>query len=276
MKNTFILAALTALVASQDIGSLPTCSLTCLSTAIDGLGCGITDFACSCQKASELTPVVTPCVQSACPDPADQAKTLEVLAGICSAAGFPIDGAGPPSSSSPETVQPTPTPSQGSSSATPSHEASSATPSHGASSTPQPSASEEPEYSEYPTATDVSSAYPGSYLPLPTTPVAQLTTPAPTHATDDVPNLPSSYSDFVPLPSFTDSSVVSLPSPQPTSVPSPLPPYPSSVVSHVSTPQGTAAPSRTSSSLPEFTGAAAAAQVPVMAVGLLGLAAFVL
>ncbi|KAF1354075.1 hypothetical protein EJ07DRAFT_86260, partial [Lizonia empirigonia] len=83
MKNTLIFTAFAAFAAAQSIADLPTCSLECLVSAIGGLGCELTDFSCSCQKASELTPVVTPCVQTACTDPADQSKTIEVLSGIC-------------------------------------------------------------------------------------------------------------------------------------------------------------------------------------------------
>jgi len=103
MKNTIAFAAFTALVAAQTITDLPSCSLQCLASAIGGLQCELTDFACSCQKADKLTPVVTPCVQTACTDAADQAKTIEVLSGLCAAAGFPVEApAAPEASSSPE------------------------------------------------------------------------------------------------------------------------------------------------------------------------------
>jgi len=104
-----------------------------------------------------------------------------------------------------------------------------------------------------------------------------LTTSASTHVTDDMPNLPSSYSDLVPLPSFVDTIIVSRPSPQPTSVPGVLPPYPTTTPApSVPAPSGTGAPSTTSSHLPEFTGGTATVKVPMMAAGVFGLAAFVL
>ena len=104
-----------------------------------------------------------------------------------------------------------------------------------------------------------------------------LTSIAPTHATDDVPNLPSSYSDQGPLPSFVDTVIVPRPSPEPTSVPGVLPPYPTGTPApSVPAPSGTNRPSTTSSQLPEFAGAAVAVQVPMVAAGVLGLAAFVL
>ncbi|KAF9701072.1 hypothetical protein EKO04_001074 [Ascochyta lentis] len=235
MKNTILITAMTAFAAAQTITDLPSCSLACLASSIGGLGCGLTDFACSCQKASQLTPVVTPCVQTACTDPAEQSKTIKVLSEICAAAGFPIEI---PSSSA--VVEHTTA-------------ASSEAPVE-----TQSSATEEPVYSEYPTATEVLSEY-----------------PEPTYITDDVPNLPSSYSDLVPLPSFVDTIIVSRPSPIPTSVTPVIPPYPISVT--IPAPSGTgSSPSFTSSDLPEFTGGVAAVEIPMLAAGIFGLAAFVL
>ena len=111
MKNTLILTAFATLAAAQSITDLPTCSLSCLTTAIPQLGCGLTDLKCSCQKAGELTPILTPCVQKSCSE-ADQKKTLEVLAAICAANGAPIST--PPASSAAapeETATPEPLPS---------------------------------------------------------------------------------------------------------------------------------------------------------------------
>jgi hypothetical protein len=266
MKNTLIITAFAALAAAQSITDLPTCSFSCLTTAVPQLGCGLTDFKCSCQKAGELTPILTSCVQKACSE-SDQKKTLEVLAAICAANGAPIST--PPASSAvapEETATPEPLPSP-------------------TAVETLPSASDESE--SYPTATSVAetpSGYPGMSLfhhilllnlliPL----------PAPSHLSSDVPNLPapSSYSDFIPLPSIvgSDTIIVSRPSPQPSSVPGVLPPYPTgspvSLPSPLPTGSGVSTPS-VSSTLPEFTGAAEARKVPVVAAGLLGLAAFVL
>ena len=145
MKNLLPIIAFTALVAAQNtITDLPTCALTCLISAIDGLGCALTEFACSCQKADQLTPVVTPCVQAACTDVADQTKAITVLSGICAAAGFPIEVSAPPASSN--ALQPTTTAESVSS------EAPVET---------QPSAIHESEYPEYPTATVTASEHPG-------------------------------------------------------------------------------------------------------------------
>lgn len=38
-------------------------------------------FACSCQKASDLIPVVTRCVQTSCTDATDRSKATEILFG---------------------------------------------------------------------------------------------------------------------------------------------------------------------------------------------------
>lgn len=278
MKSAIILTALTAIVASQGIADLPTCSLGCLTTAISGLGCGITDFACSCQKASQLTPVVTPCVQSACSDPADQSKTIEVLAGICAAAGFPIEVPAPPAASSSAVPLPTPEPTA-ETTAEPTTQAPPASSSKAPVET-QPSATDEPEYPEYPTVTDASSNFPGNVTSLPSHSSCHRvnTCSVPTHATNDVSNLPSAPSDHGSVPAYTNEPPpVSMPSPTSVSIPSVAPPYPSSKpASSASAPHGTGAPSHTSSGLPEFTGAAAVAQVPVVAAGVLGLAALVL
>ncbi|KAG9199205.1 hypothetical protein G6514_008952 [Epicoccum nigrum] len=241
MKNTLIITAFAALAAAQSISDLPACSLSCLTTAIPQLGCGLTDLKCSCQKAGELTPILTPCVQKSCSE-VDQKKTLEVLAAICAANGAAIST--PPASSvvaPEETATPEPLPSPSSVET-------------------QPSASKESSVAESP------SGYPAS-----------------SHLSSDVPNLPSpsSYSNLVPLPSIvgTDTVIVSRPSPQPSSVPGVLPPYPTgspvSLPSPLPTGSGVSTPS-VSSTMPEFTGAAEARNVPVVAAGLLGLAAFVL
>lgn len=146
MKNILPIVAFTAFAAAQNtITDLPACALTCLISAIGGLGCDVTDFACSCKKADQLTPVVTPCVQAACTDVADQTKTITVLSGICAAAGFPIEVPAPPASST-TAVHPTSTAESVSS------EAPIET---------QPSTIDESEYPAYSVATETTSEYPG-------------------------------------------------------------------------------------------------------------------
>lgn len=259
MKNTLLVSAITALAAAQGIADLPACSLTCLTSAIPSLGCGLTDFACSCKKADTLTPQLTPCVQSACKDEADQAKVLTVLSSICAAAGVPIEAPAPATSTTAD------------SSPAPTSEAPIET---------LPSISDEPGYSAYPTEIPPVS-YP-SIPPLCSLPYTfVLTQIAPTHPTSDVPNLPSSSDEYEPIPS---SVIVSRPSPHPTSVPGVLPPYPTSVSfpsgspePSVIAPTGTGVKPTSSTSVPpEFTGAAAAIKVPVAVAGVFGLAALVL
>jgi hypothetical protein len=259
MKNTFIITAFAALAAAQSISDLPTCSLSCLTTAIPQLGCGLTDLKCSCQKAGELTPILTSCVQKSCSE-ADQKKTLEVLAAICAANGAAIST--PPASSAvapEETATPEPLPSPSSVET-------------------QPSASKESSVAERPSSYPSTSLFHHIILPILLTPL-----PASSHLSSDVPNLPSpsSYSNLVPLPSIvsTNTVIVSRPSPQPSSVPGVSPPYPTgspvSLPSPLPTGSGVSTPS-VSSTMPEFTGAAEARNVPVVAAGMLGLAAFVL
>jgi hypothetical protein len=155
MKNGLIFSAITALAAAQGIAELPSCSLQCLATAIPALGCQLTDFECSCKQADKLTPNVTPCVQTSCTDPADQAKTIEVLSTICAAAGFPIEVPAPPSS---VIADPSPAPTSEAAPG-PTSEAPIET---------QPSATDEPEYSAYPTETVPPVEYPSpSPFPLP-------------------------------------------------------------------------------------------------------------
>ncbi|KAF2440106.1 hypothetical protein P171DRAFT_435914 [Karstenula rhodostoma CBS 690.94] len=91
MKYIFTIAALAALTAAQSIADLPSCSLSCVVSGVSSIGCSATDFECSCTKADQLTPAVTPCVQKACTSTADQVKVITVLEGLCAAAGFPID-----------------------------------------------------------------------------------------------------------------------------------------------------------------------------------------
>jgi hypothetical protein len=101
MKYFAAVAALAAIVSAQGISDLPSCSLQCIITGVTGTGCSVTDFKCACGKASQLTSSVTPCVKSACPSAADQAKVITVLEGICTAAGVGISIDAPGASSTP-------------------------------------------------------------------------------------------------------------------------------------------------------------------------------
>ncbi|KAL1596491.1 hypothetical protein SLS60_009138 [Paraconiothyrium brasiliense] len=123
MKYTFTIAALAAFTTAQSIADLPSCSLSCVVTGVSGIGCSATDFECSCTKADQLTPAITPCVQSACTSTADQEKVITVLEGICAAAGFPINVPAPGASSSaapaPTSAAPEPSETEASSSVAP-------------------------------------------------------------------------------------------------------------------------------------------------------------
>lgn len=125
MKFTLaVAAAIIAFVQAQSISDLPSCSLSCIVTAVEGTGCGVTDYACACGKAAQLTASVTPCVESAC-DAADQAKVVSVLEGICSSVGVPITISTPATSSSAPASSSTPASTPASSSASASATASS-------------------------------------------------------------------------------------------------------------------------------------------------------
>jgi hypothetical protein len=91
MKYILTLSALVAFTAAQGITDLPSCSMSCFASELPKTGCALTDFKCSCSKADELTPVLQPCVEKACPSPEDQKKAIEVLSGICASAGVPIN-----------------------------------------------------------------------------------------------------------------------------------------------------------------------------------------
>lgn len=89
MRYTLTFITIVALATAQSIDALPPCSLSCFATHVPETGCGLTDFACSCSKSSELTPKLTPCVQAACALE-DQGKVVAALEKICNEAGVPI------------------------------------------------------------------------------------------------------------------------------------------------------------------------------------------
>ncbi|OAL51571.1 hypothetical protein IQ07DRAFT_642512 [Pyrenochaeta sp. DS3sAY3a] len=111
LKSTLIFLASVAIAASQGIEALPPCSLACFIEHVPSTGCGLYDFACSCIRASELTPKLTPCVQSAC-EVEDQGRVVSALQDICSAVGVPIPmitGQPPPELASSAVDEPIPT-----------------------------------------------------------------------------------------------------------------------------------------------------------------------
>ncbi|EXJ64907.1 hypothetical protein A1O7_01246, partial [Cladophialophora yegresii CBS 114405] len=74
--------------ASQDLSTLPSCAVSCATSAIGSTGCAITDAACVCSASSFLTGVQS-CISTAC-SPTDQAATLAFAQQYCGSAGVTI------------------------------------------------------------------------------------------------------------------------------------------------------------------------------------------
>jgi len=127
------LAAIVALAAgayAQGIADIPSCALTCLSTALSTDGCSsLTDFACHC-KHTDLIPQAQPCIQKACPQQSQQAAVVSVIEGICSSAGVPITIPVPGGSSAAPTTSAaaTSTPAESSAVSTPAESSAASTP----------------------------------------------------------------------------------------------------------------------------------------------------
>ncbi|KAI9756896.1 MAG: hypothetical protein M4579_003650 [Chaenotheca gracillima] len=83
------LALFAALVSSQSLPDVPTCSLACFTTALTSDGCSsLTDFKCHCSKP-QLVSQIQPCVNKAC-SPADQQKVTDTVMSTCESVGEPI------------------------------------------------------------------------------------------------------------------------------------------------------------------------------------------
>jgi hypothetical protein len=65
---TAILAAVAQAQSAADLtAEIPSCALTCLSTAITGAGCQISDTSCQCgSNKAAITTSATPCILKAC------------------------------------------------------------------------------------------------------------------------------------------------------------------------------------------------------------------
>ncbi|PSN72492.1 hypothetical protein BS50DRAFT_253052 [Corynespora cassiicola Philippines] len=244
MKYSFALAALAAYVSAQSITDLPSCSYSCLSSGVQEVGCGLTDFKCSCGKVAELTPKLTPCVQSACSDIADQEKVLTTLEAICASAGSPIEPSVPGVSSAPASSATQPAPEQSSqapqqSSQAPSSHSSAAASSAASSAT---SAVNSGVSSQAPQPTASSSAPSGDDGDDETCVVSTMTVTQ----TGSSPAVPSSASAPYPSASGTGSR------------------------------PGASGTGAITTSPPLFTGAATAATVPAGVAGILGLVALVM
>jgi len=88
MKFSF--AALTLLASvvyaqtiASEVAQIPSCALSCLTTAVSESGCGLGDYSCQCGAVKDdINSAVTPCVQEKCAM-SDSKKVQSVLANIC-------------------------------------------------------------------------------------------------------------------------------------------------------------------------------------------------
>lgn len=80
MKYTIITVFLAAFAAAKTIDELvadiPTCAVTCIRDAATSVNCEISDFACSCAKQDQLTPVVVNCLSKSSCSADDQTSTF--------------------------------------------------------------------------------------------------------------------------------------------------------------------------------------------------------
>ncbi|KAF4929567.1 hypothetical protein CGCVW01_v001377 [Colletotrichum viniferum] len=88
MKYTIITAFLAAFAAAKTVDELvaeiPTCAVTCIREAATSVNCDISDFACSCAKQDQLTPVVVNCLSKSSCSADDQTTVLLTAQQICS------------------------------------------------------------------------------------------------------------------------------------------------------------------------------------------------
>ncbi|TVY51130.1 hypothetical protein LCER1_G005811 [Lachnellula cervina] len=101
---TAILAAVSQAQSIADLtAELPSCSLTCLQTAITGAGCSTTDNACQCgSKKAGITSSATPCILKAC-QVSDALKVQTITGQICDLVASGSGGAGSSSASAAST-----------------------------------------------------------------------------------------------------------------------------------------------------------------------------
>ncbi|KAJ0337704.1 hypothetical protein COL922a_006503 [Colletotrichum nupharicola] len=98
MKYTIITAFLAAFAAAKTVDELvadiPTCAVTCIRDAATSVNCDISDFACSCAKQDQLTPVVVNCLSKSSCSADDQTKVLLTAQQICSQVSSGISATG--------------------------------------------------------------------------------------------------------------------------------------------------------------------------------------
>ncbi|KYK54944.1 hypothetical protein DCS_06905 [Drechmeria coniospora] len=66
MKYTIVLAAVASLVAAQDLGTIPSCAVPCLTDAFIKNGCGATDIKCACGNFSKIKADAAGCIIGKC------------------------------------------------------------------------------------------------------------------------------------------------------------------------------------------------------------------
>lgn len=82
VASLFASVAYSQTIASE-VAQIPSCALTCLTTAITGAGCGLSDYACQCGTAKDsITTSATPCVLSKCAT-SDALKVQSITSEIC-------------------------------------------------------------------------------------------------------------------------------------------------------------------------------------------------
>ncbi|KAH0424249.1 immunoreactive protein [Colletotrichum kahawae] len=98
MKYTIITAFLAAFAAAATVDELvaeiPTCAVTCIRDAATSVNCDISDFACSCAKQDQLTPVVVNCLSKSSCSADDQTKVLLTAQQICSQVSSGVSATG--------------------------------------------------------------------------------------------------------------------------------------------------------------------------------------
>ncbi|KAF6799435.1 hypothetical protein CSOJ01_12497 [Colletotrichum sojae] len=67
------------------VSQLPTCAVTCISTAAADIGCSATDFTCLCQSQEDLIKKLTPCVLTAGCSTDEIGTAARVAPQICAA-----------------------------------------------------------------------------------------------------------------------------------------------------------------------------------------------
>jgi hypothetical protein len=90
MKQSILMAVLTAFVAAQSIDDLPACSDTCLADGIAHAGCNFSDIECACAHVQPIDTDITPCLQTSCSKD-DEAYFRILVVQICADYGVPID-----------------------------------------------------------------------------------------------------------------------------------------------------------------------------------------